>query len=309
MAALSALLFLVLFPLLISINPYYLHIATFSFLYAILCISWSIMALSGYVSLGLASTFGLGCYLTSILSVFLHIPPIPSIVISCIISSLSGALVNYFFSKLGKKNFPLLSFAFTGALQGIFLLAWFIGGPEGIRNIPPLLDLKGNEHIAEYYFVLIAFLIAYISYMAVWKYSRKVILALKDDEMMVRALGVRTERLKLGVFLFSCLLSSLGGAIYAHLIGIMDPLIAFNIESSIKPLIMSMAGGIMHMGGPVGGAIMLYLCEELLIHPWVPGGYLILYGGLLVVCITLAPDGIIQTIVNLFKKGLNHATA
>ncbi len=304
MAGISILLFLMLFPHISSFNPYYLYIATFSLLYAILSISWSIMAISGYISLGLASFFGLGCYFTSILSVFLHLPPILTILLSAILSSIAGGAILYPLSRMGRGHFPLLTFAIAGIFQGIFLILKYTGGPGGIRNIPPLCALPGKEPVIDYYFVLLVFLAAYIFYRAMWKSSwKKVIFSLRDDELMAGALGVKTGKVKLGIFLFSSFFAGLGGALYAHLIRTIDPAIAFNIESTIKPLIMSMAGGIMHIGGPVGGAVMLYLIEELIIHPLIPGGYLVLYGTLLMICISLAPQGIIQAGMGFLRRG------
>lgn len=304
MAGISILLFLMLFPYISSFNPYYLYIATFSLLYAILSISWSIMAISGYISLGLASFFGLGCYFTSILSVFLHLPPILTILLSAILSSITGGWILYPLSRLGRGHFPLLTFAIAGMLQGIFLILKYTGGPGGIRNIPPLWALPGKESVMDYYFVLLVFLAAYISYRAMWRSSwKKVIFSLRDDELMAGALGVKTGRVKFGVFLFSSFFAGLGGALYAHLIRTIDPAIAFNIESTIKPLIMSMVGGIMHMNGPVSGAVMVYLVEELLIHPLIPGGYLILYGTLLIIYISLAPEGIVLPGMEYLRKG------
>ncbi len=304
MAGILILILLMLFPFISFFNPYYLHIGTFSLIYALLSISWSIMAISGYISLGLASFFGLGCYLTSILSVSFHLPPIITILISAILSSIGGGSILYPLSRMGRGHFPLLTFAIAGILQGVFLVLQITGGPAGIKNIPPFWTLPGKEHVVDYYIALLVFLAAYISYRVIWRSGwKKVIFSLRDDELMAGALGVRKGKVIFGVFLFSSFFAGMGGALYAHLIGTVDPATAFNIESTIKPLIMSMVGGIMHMNGPVSGAVMVYLVEELLIHPLIPGGYLILYGTLLIIYISLAPEGIVLPGMEYLRKG------
>ena len=104
---------------------------------------------------------------------------------------------------------------------------------------------------------------------------------------MAESFGVDTGRLKIVVFVYSALLASLSGWLYAHFLRYVSPA-PFGINAGIDYLFMAVIGGSQHVWGAVVGAAVMTLLQEWL-KDFLPhllgrnGNYEIIVFGLLVV--------------------------
>ena len=90
----------------------------------------------------------------------------------------------------------------------------------------------------------------------------------------------------------SAFLTGLCGAVYAHVMGSIEPALVFSLHFSALPLVLSIFGGRYQALGPFLGALILYPADQLLFHSWLPAGHAALYGLVMVVAILFFPHGI-----------------
>ena len=91
------------------------------------------------------------------------------------------------------------------------------------------------------------------------------------------------------------------GAVYAHLVGLLEPSLVFNLHISAMPLVLSIFGGRYQYYGPILGALILYPLDQLIFHPWLPAGHSALYGVVIMLTILFVPHGIAAWLQQRFK--------
>jgi branched-chain amino acid transport system permease protein len=117
--------------------------------------------------------------------------------------------------------------------------------------------------------------------------------ALRDDELAAECTGVPTLKLKLVACMISGALISAAGAPAAMYLQYADPSSAFNLNYSVSALAMSLIGGTAHWIGPVLGAILLGVTQQLLAVTISSEVNVLVLGIMLVLFVVGAPKGII----------------
>lgn len=114
--------------------------------------------------------------------------------------------------------------------------------------------------------------------------------AIRDSETAAMSLGVRITRIKLLVFLIAAFGTGVvGGLIYLNALRI-TPQAAFNIQWSAFMAFIVVIGGLGTVEGPLIGTIVFFALRNYLsgFGPW----SLILLGGIAVITMLVAPDGL-----------------
>lgn len=275
---------------------YLLQIAFFTVVAGILALSWDILARSGQVSLAHAAFYGLGAYGFAILQKaglawWLAMPL--AAVIAALVSLLLGAVT----LRLNGIYFAIATLAFTEVTRTIVqnLPEGFAGGATGLL-VPALL---GGQARAQYFLALAVLLLAVIVSVLV-RLSRLhyAFAAIRQGEEVARVLGVPVVRMKLVAFALSSFLAALAGVLYAGKTFFINPLDTFSVANSIAPLTTSIFGGLGTTLGPVLGAAVLRVAEELL-HSHLQQGYLVVYGLVLILSILWLPRGL----MGLLRRG------
>ena len=117
--------------------------------------------------------------------------------------------------------------------------------------------------------------------------------ALRDDELAAECTGVPTLRLKLLACVISGALISAGGAPAAMYLQFANPESAFNLNYSVSVLAMSLIGGTAHWIGPILGAVLLGVTQQLLAVTISSEVNVLVLGIMLVVFVVGAPKGLI----------------
>jgi branched-chain amino acid transport system permease protein len=114
--------------------------------------------------------------------------------------------------------------------------------------------------------------------------------AMREDPLVAAHQGVYVHRYRLLLFGVTGLLCGLGGALYAHLTGFVEPS-AFDFDVLISLLAATILGGMTFPIGPlVGGVVMFGVPEFLTVF----GEYRRLFNGaVIVLVIAFAPDGVV----------------
>ncbi len=125
------------------------------------------------------------------------------------------------------------------------------------------------------------------------------LIAIRENEDAAMALGIDTFRLKIQALMLSGGLCGAGGTFYAQKFLYIDPSIASGVDKSVEMLLVTMIGGAGTVFGPLIGAGVLHVINEVTRHLIEkPGLSLIVYGVLLVLIVGLLPDGLI----GLFRR-------
>jgi branched-chain amino acid transport system permease protein len=110
-------------------------------------------------------------------------------------------------------------------------------------------------------------------------------------------IGINVVILKTIAFAVSAFFMGAAGAIMATRWTYIDPSIAFNTLFSFMPVLMAIFGGISRLYGPILGAAIFSLLEEVLITEF-PYYYMLIFGIILMAVILFLPNGL----VGLIKK-------
>ncbi len=158
-------------------------------------------------------------------------------------------------------------------------------GPQGINMIDPIrifgVSLNGEEGSAStvmlgnyampsvnaYYFLFLALCIAIIFISVRLQNSRlgRAFVAIREDEIAAKAMGINTRNVKLLAFAMGASFGGVAGAMFASFQGFVSPE-SFSLTESIAVLAMVVLGGMGHIPGVVLGGILLAALPEVLRH-------------------------------------------
>lgn len=140
------------------------------------------------------------------------------------------------------------------------------------------------------------------------------LLAIREDETAAEALGIRTTRLKIGIFCASAIGPAAAGSLYATYLSYMDPATAFAPMTELTTISMVLLGGLGTVFGPLVGAVAMSVINELLWSRF-PELYLMLVGCVILAAIVFMPRGIAglnarkRTLFPVGREGLRRLVA
>lgn len=290
-------------------QQYVLNVLTMIFLFSALGIAWNFIG--GYaaqLSLGHAVFLAIGAYTTIILFTRYQITPLIGMWVGAVLAVAASVVIGYPCFRLRGPYFTLSTIAFAEILR-ILLLHYgnFTGGANGL-NIPYRGEQPWNlqfDSKASYYFIMLAVLVLFYVLGKVITGSRigMYLQAIRDDQDAAESLGVKTGNVKLTALMISAGLTGLLGAIYACIIGFVDPGSVASTTMSTQIALVAIVGGVGTLGGPIVGAAVVTGLTEVT-NAWLgatrTGTSLTLYGALLMVIVLTRPAGLIS-LVDLIK--------
>lgn len=293
---------LILWPLLVADADIYHQVLGMACLYACLALAWNIYALTGAISLGHAAFFGLGAYGSALLDHHLHWSPWVTVFVGSLTGAGYGVIWGLGFKRLRGVYLGLATLAAVEIPKVIIdnwdSLTHGSLGVIGIRPLPALhlgqLNLPVGESLkAQYYLLLAVMLLAGLIHH--WTLKSKwgwALRAIRENESAAAMLGVDVFLSRFKAILLSSYLTSICGALYAHLIGLIEPALVFSLHLSALPLVLSIFGGRYQCYGPILGALLLYPLDQLVFQPWLPTGHAAIYGLVIILTIFFFPRGI-----------------
>lgn len=114
-------------------------------------------------------------------------------------------------------------------------------------------------------------------------------IAIREEELASQAIGINVFRYKMISFAISAAFAAIGGALYAHYLGYLQPLM-FQLTKSTELTIMVIFGGLGSIGGSVVGAFVLTFIPELFraFASW----RLVVYGAVVILIMATRPQGL-----------------
>lgn len=239
------------------------------------------LGLGGLVSLGHAMFFGIGGYAMGILAShaqsytpiydgFFVLEGTKSMVVIWLVAVLAGATAALVIGALSLRTtgvyFIMITLAF-GQMFYYFSISWpAYGGEDGLsiymRNgFPGLNTLDPIQFFALCYGVLLVVLYLF------WRLEQApfglVLKASRQNPLRVTTVGLGVYRIQLIAFVMSGAVTALAGALFADLNRFVSPSM-FSWQTSGEIMIFVILGGIARLCGPVIGAAVFILLEQIL---------------------------------------------
>jgi branched-chain amino acid transport system permease protein len=291
-------LFIVLFLFPLLKNNFVDTALILTFIWAIASVGWGISATAGLIGFGHAAAFGLGGLFSMILFADYGLSPWIGMVVGALIGM--GLLTAF-----GAATVRMSAVKFGFATLTLPLLLNVIVTYLGYREIPTppgssALNFQFTSNI-QYYLISILMMFGAILFSKIVQNSKTGLYfrAIRDDEDAAKASGIDTMRYKLIALALGSFVSGIAGTLYIQYVAIFTPESAFGFNTITQIVIIPVIGGVGTVWGPIIGSFLLVPLGQSIQYfvgsSW-PGGYLIVYGVILVIVVIFIPEGIYSRI-------------
>lgn len=290
-----------------------------------LCLMWGYC---GMLSFGQTFFFGIAGYGYGVLAIVMggaNGTTFLALVLAVGLAALAAAILGYFmiWGQISGVFFGIVT------LSATLVLAFFLGqtaGPEwhigaarlngfnGMKrmkalNIPwfsgDTLQFRG---VALYFLVLALTVIVYLGLrMLVNSRFGNVIVAIREDEQRAELLGYDVRKYKLATFMIGSALAGLSGALYTAWGQFIAPS-SIGLPTAALPIVLvAFAGRTDVTATLVGSFVLLYAFQTLTVYS--QQAALVLMGGLLLLTVLFAPNGLILAIERVLSRLTRRAAA
>jgi branched-chain amino acid transport system permease protein len=284
---------------------FWVRIIDFALLYVLLALGLNIVVgYAGLLDLGYIAFYAIGAYMFGLLAsphlgetfpairaLFpggLHTPIWVVIPLGAAIAGLAGVILGAPTLKLRGDYLAIVTLGF-GEIIRVFLNNLdapvnITNGPKGLLKIDslkiPFVDIDLGKSgslfgfelssVTKYYFLFLA--IVLISVVICYRLQRSRIgrawMAIREDEVAAKAMGINTRNMKLLAFGMGATFGGVSGVLFATFQGFVSPE-SFALQESVMVVAMVVLGGIGHIPGVILGALLLAALPEVL--RWVSG--------------------------------------
>ena len=276
----------------------WVRIADTALLYVLLAIGLNIVVgYAGLLDLGYVAFFAVGAYLYALLAsphlsqtfpafaamfpTGLHTPIWLVIPIAAAVAGLFGVLLGAPTLKLRGDYLAIVTLGF-GEIIRVFLNNLdhpvnITNGPKGLAQIDPFSifgvtlgkpisfgDIQVTSVMMYYYLFLGMVLVSIlVSHRLALSRVGRAWMAIREDEIAAKAMGINTRNLKLLAFGMGASFGGVSGALFASFQGFVSPE-SFTMMESVMIVAMVVLGGLGHLPGVVLGALLLAALPEVL---------------------------------------------
>ncbi len=263
--------------------------------FALLAISWDILAQSGMISLGQALFFGTGAYLAGIMNHYWGWPPVVTIPLATMFGGLLCTLLLIPVLRLRGIYFSMVTLVLPLMLVRIVEATRIFGGTEGLSGLAPL-----PTKWVEIYLIIAALLAALFGFRRLMESDFGLVLkGINDNDRSVMNAGINIYWFKIQALFIASSVGAFAGAYMTH-IYLFVGMPVFALDYSILPIAAAVVGGIGTLAGSTLGAFILVPLSEILRGL---GGLRIVFYGLFLVIFTVAlPEGIFHYIQRKYHQ-------
>ena len=284
------------YPLVTSL--YQTNIMISALIYVILALGLNIViGLGGMLHLGYAAFYLVGAYTYGLLNHHFGLSFWLALPLGAGLSALFGILLAIPVLRLRGDYLAIVTLGF-GEIMRIVATNWssLTGGPSGVKNIarPGFfgVDFSLSQAMNFMYFICIFLVLLTIFIVNRLENSRigRQWVAMGEDDVAARAMGVNTVKAKMTAFAMGALWAGLAGVIFAAKTTFINPE-SFKVWESVLILSMVVLGGMGSIPGVIVGALLLILLPEYLRA--FSEYRLLVFGALLVIMMVFKPAGLI----------------
>jgi branched-chain amino acid transport system permease protein len=291
---------LLLFPLAARQVPamsQYVDIMVYVGIYSVMTIGLCLlMGYAGQISLGHAAFFGLGAYVSGVMTTTYGLNPWLCLSLGMAVSGIVAFVVGSPSLKLRGHYLAMATLGFCIIVTIIFNENVTVtGGPDGLAFIPGL-SIGGHaiNTVTKYYYLVwsIVFVTLLLSLNVIGSRVGRALRSIHGSELAAKTMGVNVDRYKIVVFVYSAMVASLAGSLYAHYLNFINPS-SFDLFVSIKLLIMIILGGMHSLWGAVIGAGLVTFLSYEWLH-YFEEAEVMIYGAIVMVIIIFLPEGLVS---------------
>jgi ABC-type branched-subunit amino acid transport system ATPase component/ABC-type branched-subunit amino acid transport system permease subunit len=288
-------------------NHYYQLMLTLVPIWAVLGLGWNLFSgMSGLVSFGHGSFFGIGAYTVTLALVYWKLTPWLGIPLGMVIGGVAALLIGLPTFRLRGHYFALSMLAYPLAMLYVLQYLGFQEVPLPMHRENPALFLQFTNPFLATLVAVGLYVAAMIAGMLVENTRFGLaLLAMKQNELAAEAAGLDTWLWKMRGLAASGAISAAAGGLYACVLLVVTPDSVFGVIVSAQALTVTLFGGVATVWGPtIGAAILIPLAEMLnaKLGDIVPGIQGVVYGVAIIAIMLAAPEGLFWTIRDRFFR-------
>ena len=263
--------------------------------FALLAISWDILAQTGMVSLGQALFFGVGAYCSGVLNHYLGWSPYVTIPVATVLGGLLSTLVLLPVLRLRGIYFSMVTLIVPLMMVRVIEATKIFGGTEGLSGMTPL-----SSRWVELYLIMVVFLIVLFGFRRMLGSDYGLVLkGINDNDRSVINAGINIYWFKSQALFIAGCIGAFAGAFMTHVYMFVG-MPVFALDYSILPIAAAVVGGPGSLAGAAFGAFLLVPLSEAL--RGFGGLRIVIYGVFLVVFIVALPEGIFHYIQRKYHQ-------
>jgi branched-chain amino acid transport system permease protein len=273
-----------------------------------IALAWSLLSnLGGMLSFGHSAFFGVGAYVSALLTMRAGVGVLPAMLmggVGAVVASVAMLPV----LRLRGVYFALAILAYSVIFR-VIATQWdsVTGGSAGLASIPTFPKVLGMDLASRrgsYLLILTLLILFALAYRFIRaSHYGMALRAMHGSEDATRVVGVNSILLKALMLFTSAFMTGVIGAYNAHDINFLNPDYAFDGIWVILPVVAAIFGGYRTITGPVVGAVVVYLVDQLIFKSLIPVGHQIILGALLVAMIICSPGGLVPLASRKFFAG------
>ena len=276
----------------------WVRIMDVALLYIMLALGLNIVVgYAGLLDLGYVAFYAVGAYMFGLLAsphltdtfpaikamfpTGMHLPFWVVIPLGAALAGLFGVLLGAPTLKLRGDYLAIVTLGF-GEIVRVFMNNLdapvnITNGPKGMAQIDPITIFGWNlgkptelfgftmSSVTNYYYLFLVLVI--VSVFICYRLERSRIgrawMAIREDEVAAKAMGINTRNLKLLAFGMGATFGGVSGVMFATFQGFISPE-SFSLQESVMIVAMVVLGGIGHIPGVILGAVLLSALPEVL---------------------------------------------
>ncbi len=263
-----------------------------------------LLGFGGLLSFGHAAFFGFAGYVAAHMIKVWAWPTELGVLAAALVAAAMGLVFGLLAIRRQGIYFAMVTLALSQMVYFFCVQAPFTGGEDGIQAVPRrpvfgFIDITSD--LTLYYVVLAVFTLGFlVIWRAVHSPFGQVLTAIRENEARAISLGYQVERYKLLAFVLSAGLSGLAGGMKAVVFQLAT-LSDVEWQASGEIVLMTIAGGIGTLTGPVVGAVLIVGMQNYMasLDEWV----LIAQGVVLVLVVLLFQKGVVGTLAAWLGRG------
>lgn len=300
------------------LDPYKIRILNLSGIYVTLGLSMNLInGMTGMFSLGHAGFMAIGAYTVGILTMPVQMKEmnffmqpivpflanvewgfLPALLAAGVISAIFGLLIGAPVLRLTDDYLAIATLGFAEIIRVVFTNTQSLtNGALGLKGIPNHTTIWWSWGVA-----LVT--IWFISFLMKGTYG-KAFLAIREDEVAARAMGISLFKHKVMSFAFGCFFAGVAGGLMAALLGTIDPNM-FRITLTFNILLIVVLGGLGRIGGTVVSAVIVTVMMEALrfldesidlgfvVLKGIPGMRMVVFSIILIVAVIVREKGFLK---------------
>jgi len=277
------------------LSAYWQEVFISTAIYALLAISWDLLASCGLVSLGQSLFYGIGSYIAGALNYYLGWSPLFTIPVATIGGGVLCTIFLLPVLRLRGIYFAMVTLVLPLMFLRLVEATRILGGTEGLTGLDSF-----PTQLTALYVIQLALLAALFGFRRIMGSDYGlIIMGINDNDRSVMNAGINIFWYKTQVLFLASAVGSFAGAFGTHM-DMFAGMPGFALDYSIMPVAAAVVGGMGTFAGPMVGSFILVPLSEILRA--LGALRIVFYGLFLVVFIVALPEGLFHYIQRKYHQ-------